>query len=341
MHVTQTLGNTKKFTDWRHNRRTHSKEKPLQTEQKEIFKSKIGGQAVMEGIAMRGPVETCLAARLPDGTIYTEMHPTKKNAVKKIPFVRGAVAMILSLVDGYKYLMKSADLAFPDDESETSEQRVAEATEKEKQRNDKNGWIGVVGGVLGGMLAIVLFMVLPTFLTGLLARFVDIEGYKALVEGVLKIVIFIAYLFLVTRMKEIHRVFEYHGAEHKTITCYEHGEELTPANVRKYSRFHPRCGTSFIFIVLIISILVGSFIPWGSTLVRALLKILLLPVVMGIAYEIIQYAGAHDNVLCKILSAPGLWVQHLTAFEPDDSQIEVAITALKAVIPEGGEKPNA
>lgn len=304
--------------------------------QKECFKSRIGGQAVIEGIAMRGPAETCLATRLPDGTIHTEMYPTKANPVGRVPFLRGAVAMILSLVAGYKYLMKSADLAYPDEKGESTEKLLDEADKKEKERTAA-GWTGVVSGVLGSLLAIVLFTVLPTFLTGLLARFVNIEGWKALIEGVLKIAIFLLYLFAVTRMKDIHRVFEYHGAEHKTIACYEHREELTPANVRRFSRFHPRCGTSFLFIVLLVSILIGSFIPWGSTLVRALIKIALLPVVMGISYEIIQYAGGHDNLLSRVLSAPGLWVQRLTAFEPDDSQIEVAVAALKAVLPKEGE----
>ena len=299
----------------------------------EIFKSKIGGQAVIEGIAMRGPQETCLAVRLPDGSMHTEMHPTRKNPTRKIPIVRGAVAMILSLIDGYKYLMKAADFAYPE------EAEKAETDEKAKRKKEREeSWVGVLSGVLGGLLAIVLFMVLPTAVTGLLARFVPLGGWKAVVEGVLKLVFFFLYLFLVTRMKDIHRVFEYHGAEHKTIACYEHGEELTVENVRKFSRFHPRCGTSFLFIVIIVSIIIGSFLPWGSRLVGALLKVLCLPVAMGFSYEIIQYAGAHDNWFARALSAPGLLVQRLTAFEPDDSMIEIGIASLVAVIPAGGEQ---
>lgn len=299
----------------------------------EKFRSKIGGQAVIEGIAMRGPEQTCLAVRLPDGTLHTEMYPTSKNPLRKIPVIRGAVALILSLVDGYKYLMKSADYAFPEEA-----EKAAQDEKARKKKERENSWIGVISGVLGGLLAIVLFMVLPTAATGLLARVAPLGGWKAVVEGVIKLLLFFGYLFLVTRMKDIHRVFEYHGAEHKTIACYEHGEELTVENVRKYSRFHPRCGTSFLFIVIIISIIVGSFLPWGSTLVRALLKVLCLPVVMGFSYEVIQYAGAHDNWLARALSAPGLLVQRLTAFEPDDSMIEVGIAAFVAVLPEGGEQ---
>ncbi len=299
----------------------------------EKFKSKIGGQAVMEGIAMRGPEQTCLAVRLPDGTLHTELHPTRKNPTRKIPVVRGAVAMILSLMDGYKYLMKSADFAFPEEAAK------AETDEKaRKKKEQENSWVGVVSGVLGGLLAIVLFMVLPTAVTGFLARFMPIDGVKAIIEGVLKLVFFFLYLFLITRLKDIHRVFEYHGAEHKTIACYEHGEELTVENVRKFSRFHPRCGTSFLFIVIIISIIIGSFLPWGSTAVRALLKVLMLPVVMGFSYEVIQYAGSHDSWFARALAAPGMLVQRLTAFEPDDSMIEVGIASLVAVIPEGGEQ---
>ncbi len=299
----------------------------------EKFKSKIGGQAVIEGIAMRGPQQTCLAVRLPDGTLHTELYPTTQNPTKKIPIVRGAVAMILSLVGGYKYLMKAADYAYPE------EAEKAKYDEKAKRKKElDNSWVGVLSGVLGGLLAIVLFMVLPTLITGRLSYLLPLVAFKPVIEGLLKLVLFFGYLFLVTRMKDIHRVFEYHGAEHKTIACYEHGEELTVENVRKYSRFHPRCGTSFLFIVIIVSIIIGSFLPWGNTLVRALLKVLCLPVVMGFSYEIIQYAGTHDNWFARALSAPGLLVQHLTAFEPDDSMIEVGIASLVAVIPEGGEQ---
>lgn len=194
-----------------------------------------------------------------------------------------------------------------------------------------------LAAVVGGMLAIVLFMVLPTAIVGGISKFVDLGYGKVLLEGVLKIAMFVGYLFLCSKMKEIHRVFEYHGAEHKTIACYEAGEELTVENVRKHSRLHPRCGTSFMILVLIVSILLFSVLPWSSTGLRVLLKLLLLPLVMGISYELIKLAGRYDNVATRIISAPGLWLQHLTTFEPDDSMIEVAIAAVKPVLPENPE----
>lgn len=288
------------------------------------FKTRIGGQAVIEGIAMKGPKKTCLATRLPDGSIQTELFDTKRPKGMNIPFVRGSVAMVGSMIEGMKYINKSVDLAYPD--------------EAPKEKKDSGSLTTVIGGIGGVLLAVALFVMLPTFLTGSFSRYVvDLGAYKTLVEGVIKILFFIAYLFFVTRIKEIHRVFEYHGAEHKTIFCYESGEELIPENAAKCSRFHPRCGTSFIFVVLLISLVVFSFVPWGSTVVRALLKLAALPIVMGIAYEIIQFSARHDNWFTHALAAPGLWMQRLTTFEPDSSELEVAIAALKAVIPENKE----
>ncbi|MDO4566615.1 MAG: DUF1385 domain-containing protein [Oscillospiraceae bacterium] len=296
-------------------------------EKKECFKTKIGGQAVIEGIAMRGPKQTCLAVRTPEGEIHTELYETKKNKLAKVPVFRGAAAMILSLAAGYKYLMRAADLAFPE-----------EAAKEEESEKKSASWLAPAAGVLGGLMAIALFVLLPTALTGLLARFVPLDGFKTLIEGFLKILIFIGYLFAVTRLNDIKRVFQYHGAEHKTIACYEHRAPLTVESVRGFSRFHPRCGTSFMFIVILISILVFSFVPWGNTFARVGLKLLCLPLIMGISYEIIQFAGAHDNLLTKILSAPGLWVQRLTAFEPEDDMIEVAIASLIPVLPESEDE---
>ena len=289
------------------------------------FKTRIGGQAVIEGIAMKGPQKTCLAVRLPDGSIKTELFDTKRSKVMKIPFVRGSVAMVGSMIEGMKYINKSADYAYPD--------------EAAKEKKNDSSLVTIVGGLLGVLLAVALFVMLPTFLTGTFSRYIaDLGVYKTVVEGAIKLLFFVGYLFLVTRLKEIHRVFEYHGAEHKTIFCYEGGLELTPANAAKCSRFHPRCGTSFIFVVIIISLIVFSFVPWGSTVVRALLKLAALPVIMGIAYEVIQLCGRHDNLLTRILAAPGLWMQRLTTFEPDESELEVAITALKAVLPDNQEE---
>ncbi len=281
------------------------------------FKTKIGGQALIDGIMMRGPLKTCFAVRMKNGTIYTEISDSVKNPVAKIPVVRGIAAMIISLKSGYGYLMKSADLAYPDEKD--------------------TGGSALLSTVLAVLIAVGLFILLPTFLTGLLDKWLNMGGLRSVAEGIIKLLIFIFYIFTVTRMKEIHRVFEYHGAEHKTIFCYEAHEELTVENVRKHSRFHPRCGTSFLFIVILISIIISSFITWDSYIVRVLIKLLLLPVVIGLSYEIIQYAGGHDNLFCKILSAPGMFVQRFTAFEPDDSMIEVAIASLLPVIPENEE----
>ncbi|WP_418440909.1 DUF1385 domain-containing protein [Candidatus Allofournierella excrementavium] len=299
---------------------------------KECFKTSVGGQALMEGIMMRGPEKICVAVRRPDGTLDMTYEDVKHHRWQKIPLVRGAAAMIENLVLGYRYLMHSAEVSMP------------EEAEEEPGRFEK--WLGEHAGpgvqnffmalaaVCGGLLAIVLFMVLPTAIVGLIDRFLPLGWGKVVLEGVLKIALFVGYLFLCTRMKEIHRVFEYHGAEHKTIACYEAGEELTVENVRHHRRFHPRCGTSFMILVLIVSILLFSVLPWGSTGLRVLLKLLLLPVVMGVSYELIKLAGRYDNIFTRIISAPGLWLQRLTTFEPDDSMIEVAIAAVTPVLPD-------
>ena len=299
---------------------------------KECIKTSVGGQALMEGIMMRGPEKICVAVRRPDGTLDMTYEDVKHHRWQKIPLVRGAAAMIENLVLGYRYLMHSAEVSMP------------EEAEEEPGRFEK--WLGEHAGpgvqnffmalaaVCGGLLAIVLFMVLPTAIVGLIDRFLPLGWGKVVLEGVLKIALFVGYLFLCTRMKEIHRVFEYHGAEHKTIACYEAGEELTVENVRHHRRFHPRCGTSFMILVLIVSILLFSVLPWSSTGLRVVLKLLLLPVVMGVSYELIKLAGRYDNLFTRIISAPGLWLQRLTTFEPDDSMIEVAIAAVTPVLPD-------
>lgn len=283
----------------------------------EKFKTKIGGQALIEGIMMRGPFKTCFAVRKSDGSIYTEISDTVKNPVSKIPFIRGIAAMFINLKSGYGFLMKSADIAYPEEKN--------------------NEGSALLSTVLALLIAVGLFVLLPTFLTGLLDKWISLGGFRSVSEGIIKLFVFLLYIFSVTRMKEIHRVFEYHGAEHKTIFCYEAHEELTVENVKKFSRFHPRCGTSFLFIVILISIIISSFITWKSYLLRVIIKLLLLPVVIGISYEIIQYAGGHDNLFCRILSAPGMFVQRFTAFEPDDSMIEIAIASLLPVIPDNEE----
>lgn len=298
---------------------------------KECFKTSVGGQALMEGIMMRGPQKICVAVRKPDGEIDLTMEDVKHHKWQKIPFVRGAFSMIENLVLGYRYLMHSAEVSMPEEEQEEPG-KLDKWLQEHTGPKFQNFLMGLAA-VMGGMLAIVLFMVLPTAVVGGVNHFVNLGWGKVLLEGVLKIAMFVIYLFLCTRMKDIHRVFEYHGAEHKTIACYEAGEELTVENIRRHCRFHPRCGTSFMILVLIVSILLFSVLPWSSTGLRVFLKLLLLPVVMGISYELIKLAGRYDNLATRIISAPGLWLQRLTTFEPDDSMIEVAIAAVKPVLP--------
>ncbi|MBC5788384.1 MAG: DUF1385 domain-containing protein [Massilioclostridium sp.] len=286
---------------------------------------------------MRGLDKTSMAVRLPNGEIDVEkwdsgdlVHP---KWYRKIPLVRGCVNMVESLIVGYKCLMKSAEKSIPDDEEEEEPSKFEQKIES--IFGDKLFKIvGTIGTILGVVLALLLFMYVPMLIVKGISYLVPLGGWKTVIEGIIKIIIFILYLWGVSRLKDIRRTFEYHGAEHKSIACYEAGEELTVENIKKYRRFHPRCGTSFLLIVLVISILVFSVVTWNSMLIRILLKIALLPVVVGISYEIIRIAGRYDNIVTRIISAPGLWLQRLTTREPDASQIEVAIAALKEVLPE-------
>ena len=308
----------------------------------EQFKSKIGGQAVIEGVMMRGIDKAAMACRLPDGEIDMEIWPIKggKNVpwYRKIPFVRGVFNFIVSMIDGYKCISRSAEKQIIDDDDE-------ELTRFEKWLDEKLGdkILPVISGisiVIGVALAVVLFMMVPSWISKGVNYIIPLNGFaRNVIEGLLKIAIFIGYTALTALMKDIRRTYEYHGAEHKTITCYENGEELTVENVKKHSRFHPRCGTSFIFLVLFISIFVNTVLhlPWSSVFIRMLCKIAVLPLIMGIAYELIRLAGKYDNVVTRIISAPGLAIQRITTREPDGEEIECAIAALKAVIPENKE----
>ncbi len=296
------------------------------------FKTSVGGQAVMEGIMMRGPDKWCLAVRTPDGEIATELHDTPKRPWARWPFIRGIFNFLDSLIMGYSTMMRSAELSLGEDAEEEPSKFDAWV---ERHFGDKGLKIFMaLSAVLGIALALVLFMFLPTLVVNLVDGFLPLGGFKTLLEGLLKVAIFITYLALVRRIPDIKRVFSYHGAEHKTIACYEAGEALTTENIRSHSRFHPRCGTSFLFIVIIISILLFSLVPWTGTLTRVLWKLLLLPVVMGLAYEVIRLAGRYDNPVTRIVSAPGLWLQRLTTEEPDDSMIEVAVAAVEPVLPQ-------
>lgn len=301
-----------------------------------MFRTSIGGQALIEGILMRGPTKQAIVCRKADGKFSVKEEELKlvkeRHPILAWPLIRGSVTFIDSMVKGVQAVTWSAEQQ-PEEEQE-------EPGKLDKWIEEKFGWekaqkiiIGIAV-FLGIALAIGLFFFLPTLLTGLVARFVESRLLKNLIEGAVRIVIFLAYLWLCTRMKDVQRMFAYHGAEHKTIHCYERGLELTVENVRPMPRQHPRCGTSFLFVVMIISILVFMFVSWTSAVLRLVIRLLLLPVIVGISYEINRWVGRHDNWFSRALSWPGRQLQHLTTFEPDDSMIEVAIEALKLVIPE-------
>lgn len=294
----------------------------------------IGGQAVLEGIMMRGPIESALSVRRPDGTIVTETWKTNKKPLpwyKKTPFIRGVFQFVDTLLIGYKTLMRSAELSGSLEEEQPS--KFGQWLEK-KFGDKVTAILGTLVSLLAVCLALFLFMFLPSFFTKWMGTFVPLNGWLSVIEGSIKILIFVAYVFFCSRLKEIHRVFQYHGGEHKCIFCYEAGLPLTVENVRKQKRFHPRCGTSFILIVLILGILVSSIVTWDSLLLRVLLKVVTLPIVCSVSYEIIKLAGRCRNLFTRAISAPGMWLQRLTTQEPDDRQIEVAIAALNTVIPE-------
>ena len=316
----------------------------------------IGGQAVIEGVMMRGPYKTATAVRKPDGEIECkiEENGTKKsNKFLKLPIVRGCVNFISSLVIGMKALMFSAEFVDIEGEEETE-------SKFEKWLDDKFGdkikdIVIYFSIALSICLSIGLFILLPTAITqGLgwilsklgMESIANSAGFISTTEGIVKMVIFLTYMYLVSKMEDIKRVFEYHGAEHKTIACYEAGEELTVENVKKHTRFHPRCGTSFLLIVMVVSIIIFALLPKFSgenysgletLLLRMGTRLLLLPVVAGISYEMIKLAGKSKNKCVCVLTKPGLWLQKLTTREPNDKQIEVAIRSITEVIPEDKE----
>ena len=298
----------------------------------------IGGQALIEGVMMRGPERITMAVRHTSGEIRTETMPNKMSqrpAPWRIPFVRGVFNFVDSMVLGYKCLMRSMELSGLEDEA------VGESKAEKKDEGKKPWWMTAMmvgASVLGFLLAIFLFIWLPTAIYTLLKSFIPFlanQVLQAVFEGLFKLAIFIAYVWAVSFMEDIHRVFMYHGAEHKTIFCFEHGQELTTDNVRRQSRFHPRCGTSFIVLLLLVSIFVSIFIPHTlPTLSRTLIKLCCLPIVMGLGYEALKLAGRKDNLFTRVISAPGLWVQRLTTKEPTDDMIECAVIAFKDVLPE-------
>ncbi len=296
-------------------------------------KTSVGGQAIYEGVMMRGPKKYAVSVRLPDGSIDTVVKDNKsikdKYPIFKLPLLRGVAGLFESLSLGYSTLIYSFEKAGLEEEEPTKFDRWLERVFGESASKVLLG----IGTVLGVVLALGLFVLLPSFGVKLISGYVP-DWSRSLLEGLIKIAVFIAYLAAVSKMPDIARTFEYHGAEHKAIFTYEQGAQLTVENVRTRGRFHPRCGTSFLLIVLVISILVSSLpiVTWDNVLIRALTKLALLPVVVGISYELIQFAGRHDNIFTRIVSAPGLWLQRITTKEPDDSQIEVAIASMLPVL---------
>lgn len=291
--------------------------------------SNIGGQAVLEGIMMKNGDRYAVAVRKPDKEIEVSVQDYKSfvpKAVRKIPFIRGIFNFIDSLVLGMKTLMFSAEF-FEEEEGEVRELTVDEAAKEEK----KESFVMTLVLMLSVVLAIAIFMVLPYFLSGLLKKFITSRTVLTVLEGVIRLLIFLGYIALVSRMEDIQRTFMYHGAEHKCINCIEHGLDLNVENVRISSRQHKRCGTSFLFFVMIVSIIFCFFITAESQALRVVLRIALMPLIAGVSYEIIRLAGNSDNPFVNLLSQPGLWVQNMTTKEPDDSMIEVAIQAVEAV----------
>ncbi len=365
-------------------------------------KTSIGGQALMEGIMMRGPEVTAMAVRNTKGEIVVEKFPTetkKRAKFFKLPFIRGLFNYVDSMVMGSKCLMRSAEISgLEEAEEEMRREKEAkkaakaakkaekkgtiaeetvitekadEATDEtpetiatneakstaDKKKDDSSFWMNVfmvVSVVIGLVLVIGLFMILPTFIYGGAAKIMPFLNHenpavhsliKSIFEGILKLVLIVGYMSLMILMKDIRRTFQFHGAEHKTIFCYEAGLELTVENIKKQRRFHPRCGTSFLILMILVSIFISFFIDplflliFGfvpKMLFRALIKLMFLPLIVGIGYELIKLAGKYDNWFTKIISAPGVWLQHITVLEPDDSMIECAIVAMQEVIPENG-----
>ncbi len=337
---------------------------------KDACPTKTGGQAVLNGIMMKGATKTAVAVRLPDETMHIKIEENKPlMKVAKIPFIRGVFVFVNSLVQGTKILTYSADVLetfereHPDfyDEKEAAEaadgtpeaqdDAVREAaaslhSEKEEEGGfygwlvrrfgEKGAWnFALAMSVVGAIIATVLiFIIAPTIVVNLLKHVTTNEIVLNLTEGVLRIIMFIAYVVLISRMEEIKDVFRYHGAEHKTIHCYENGLELTPENAQQFYTLHPRCGTSFLMFVLVISLILFSLLGWPNLLWRILSRVLLLPVIAGLSFELLRWAGRSDNIVVKILSIPGLLLQKLTTNEPTDRHLEVAIAAMKAVLAE-------
>lgn len=297
---------------------------------------KVGGQAVLEGVMMRGPKQYTTAVRTPDGNIVTDTHPNTsiKDRIHFLgwPIIRGCVNFVEMMKLSMSTLTFSAEAQGIEEEETKFEKWLSKHFGK-----SLIAMVAAIGSVLGVSLALLLFMYLPIRVTKLIEYLCGTEFnqyLRALIEGVLKMGIFIAYIALISLMPDIRRTFQYHGAEHKSIFCYEHGLELTVENVSRQGRLHPRCGTSFMVVMIVVGILISMLIQTDIVWLRTVIRLLILPLIVGGGYEIIRYAGRHDNLFIRIVTKPGIWMQHLTTKEPTGDQIECAIVALKSALPE-------
>ena len=315
----------------------------MTTQQPKKCITSIGGQALIEGILMRGPKRIEVAVRTPDGSIDSEelryVPLWDRYKILRLPLLRGVSSFIDSLVMSSKALnMATEKSGMADLDTEESESKFDQWLDR--HLGDKlGGVVMAIGSVLGVALALLLFFIVPTALYNLLTQTAGpaAAAWRSPFEGVLRLLMFILYMGLIGYQADVKRMFQYHGAEHKTIFCYEAGLPLTVENVKKQGRFHPRCGTSFMVLMILIGVFVGIFIPFSNPFLRTFVKLLCIPLVMGLGYELIRYCGRHENRLTRVIAAPGLWMQRLTVKEPDDSMMEVAIAAMQTVIPENGE----
>lgn len=308
----------------------------------EIIAKSIGGQAVIEGVMMRGKSVYCMAVRnVNTKEISIEKAKVKslgnKSKILKMPFIRGIASFIDSLVLGMKIIMKSATLSGIDQEEENEKKSKLDIWLENKFGEKLTDYIIYFSVFISIILSIVIFMVLPVWISSFIARFFSI-GLSGIgvIEGLVRILIFLGYILLISKMKDVQRLFKYHGAEHKTINCFESGDELTIENVKKHTRLHKRCGTSFLIIVMIVSMIVFMFLKTDNVTIRVLSRVILVPLIAGISYEIIKLAGRCDNIFVKIISAPGMALQKITTKEPEDDMIETAILSLKGVLEEEG-----
>ena len=294
----------------------------------------VGGQAVIEGVMMQGEKKKAVAVRTPNGEIKIKTERinswVRNKHIDKIPFLRGMFILIETMVDGMKSLNYSSDIYM--EETGEEEEDAIDRFIKKMFGDKANDVLIMVSMVIAVILSVGLFVMLPTFAGGLFAKFIKNDIVLNLIEGVIRILILFAYIYAISKNKDIERVYQYHGAEHKSIHCYESGKELTVENAREFKRLHPRCGTNFLFIVMATSIILFAFFGWPNPLMRVLMRIVCIPIVAGIAYEIIRLLGKYDNSFTRMIAYPGMMLQYLTTKEPDDEQLEVAIASLKAVL---------